>query len=72
MGDSMATRQRHGEWDLTVSYLPDRGDYWWNAWHEPTSTELSGHCDGQVAAWEAAREAMNGAPVSRPALRLVS
>lgn len=70
MGKVVATRRRLGEWDVCVGYIPDRGTYWWNAWRERDSRELSGDTETEVEAWQEARKAMDKAVVY-PALRLV-
>lgn len=40
------------EWDTRVVWLPQRGSWWWNAWHKSTTTELWGFAGSQEQAMQ--------------------
>lgn len=50
-------------WDLRVVWIDRRQRWWWNAWRESTSTELSGFADSRDAAWTAMNTAVSAAMV---------
>jgi hypothetical protein len=64
---------RRGEWDITVTWVPTRDAYHWNAWREVTATELHGWAPSEPEGWFQAGAAMQeaGALKGAPTIRLV-
>ena len=52
----------NNEWDVVIRRAGPHGHWWWNAWHDATSTELS----GTAATRDAAREAIDTAITAAP------
>lgn len=49
-------------WDVVIRRADPRGPWWWNAWHDATSTELSGTAATRDAAQRAVDTAVDTAP----------
>ena len=54
---------RSNGWDVVIRRADPRGHWWWNAWHDTTSTELSGTAATRDAAQRAVDTAITAAPI---------
>jgi hypothetical protein len=62
-GLAVSTARR---WDMCVVFVERRHRWWWNAWHERTTIELSGFADSQDEAICDMGEAIKRAEAPRP------
>ncbi len=54
------------EWDTIVRWSDKRGCWWWNGWHERTSTEVTGTAPTRDAAQHALDRAITAAEAPTP------
>jgi hypothetical protein len=59
---------RTNAWDTRIVFIERKQSWWWNAWYEPTATELYGFADSREDASRAMYQAIEnaGTPPRRP------
>ncbi len=65
--------RRAETWDMRVVFIERKQCWWWNAWYEPTATELYGFAGSREEATQAMYQAIEHAgtpPRQRPARKV--